>query len=254
VLGLVLLLARPGRGGVPDGGGGALALVGGWALLPPALLLATYPMLHTFLYRYLLVVVPACALLAAHGLVTVVRMVPRRAARAVLVVVAIGAIGFQSVPAQSAVRQHVLAGAGDFDAVGMVIAVSQRPGDGIAFGGTYPRARRAMMYVMRDWTTRPRDVFLTRGYAQSGDFVGRECRLPASCLGGTARIWLVTTAPGADPYAQLRPADADLLRSRFTIVQTGTFSHVRVLLLALRPTGPKARGLSLLGRATQAGP
>jgi mannosyltransferase len=81
----------------------------------------------------------------------------------------------------------------------------------------------------------PNDVFLVASYAQVGGFVARECRVPATCLGNVTRIWLVNTARGNNPWADLPPATADLLRTRFKIAEDKRFTGVHLLLLTLKP-------------------
>jgi mannosyltransferase len=133
-----------------------------------------------------------------------------------------------------AVRRHLIEGSPDYGAVARTISAELQPGDGIAFGGTKFLARRGLEYELR-WATMPSDVFLVASYAQVGGFVARECRVPATCLGNVTRIWLVNTARGNNPWADLPPATADLLRTRFKIAEDKRFTGVHLLLLTLRP-------------------
>jgi len=214
-----------------------LVLLGTWALFPPLFTLATFPLLHLFLYRYLLFTIPAWALLAAHGVDGLARLVTPRARTAVAVLAAgsvLAVLGWSVVPDQRAVRRHLVEGSPDYSAVAHVISAELQPGDGIAFGGSKYLARRGLEYELR-WATMPRDVFLVASYAQVGGFVARECRVPAFCLGDVKRIWLVNTAPGNNPYADMPAMNADLLRTRFRIAKDRRFTGVHLLLLTLRP-------------------
>ena len=47
--------------------------------------------------------------------------------------------------------------------------------------------------------------------------------------------WLVNTARGNNPWADLPPATADLLRTRFKIAEDKRFTGVHLLLLTLKP-------------------
>jgi mannosyltransferase len=229
------ILLLPGRRRQP------LVLLGTWALFPPVFTLATFPLLHLFLYRYLLFTIPAWVLLAAHGLDGLARLVTPRAKTVVAAFVAtaaLAALGWYALPDQRAVRGHLVEGTPDYSAVAQVISTEMQPGDGIAFGGTNFIARRAMEYELR-WSTMPDDVFLVASYAQVGGFVARECRVPASCLGSVTRIWVVNTSRSGSPYADMPPATADLLRTKFSITKDRRFRGVHLVLLTLKPVTTK---------------
>lgn len=211
----------------------AAILLGCWSLLPPLLTAATFPVLHLFLYRYLLFTVPAWALLAAGGLDQLGRaVVPRgkAAVAGVLGVAAVVALGWLGLPGQADVRHDPLDGYPDYRAVAARIHAGQRPGDGIAFGGLYYRVRRGMSYELAGQTG-PRDVFLAVPSKELGGYVARECVAPAACLGETKRIWLVNTAKSDDPLAEMSTATSALLRSQFKISRSEQFTGVRLVLL-----------------------
>jgi mannosyltransferase len=220
---------------LPGGDRHAPVLLGAWALVPAGVLLATVPQLHLFFYRYLLFIVPAWVLLAARGLDGLFRTVARGRARAVAVTLVLAAIGVLSVPGQQDIRQRLLPGSPDYSGVAAAIAAHLRPGDGIAYGGYFYKGRRALTNEMRDWRTRPRDVFLAASFAQTGSFVARECTAPAPCLGGTTRIWLVETATSPGDFAEMPAATADLLASRFTVAEDLQLYRARLLLLTAKP-------------------
>ncbi|GAA5190685.1 hypothetical protein GCM10023322_46430 [Rugosimonospora acidiphila] len=230
-------------GGAPAGDGYALTMLASWAVVPVGLLLAAVPALHLqlFFYRYLLFIVPAWVLLAARGLDGLAGLAARRWARLVAVAVALAAIGYLSVPDQQPFRQRVLPGSPDYSGVAAAIAAQLRPRDGIAYAGWNYKGRRALTYEMRNWRVRPRDVFLVKGFAKVGQFVAQECQVPAPCLHDTARIWLVNTAIRPGDFAELPPATAQVLRTRFTVSQRRRFARARLLLLTLNPAwAPKA--------------
>jgi mannosyltransferase len=204
-----------------------------WALLPPVVGAATFHWLRLFLPRYYLFTVPAWALLCAAVLTTVPRQprVPQTVASVVALLV-IGSVGAAGTSGQQQARLSPTDGRPDLRSAISVIAAGQQPGDGIAYGGqeSHLYARQAVSYELRG-KRQPHDVFRHRSPAELGGYGAEECPDPRACLGGTSRIWLLTTAVGDDPTREMPRPTADLLRKRFTPEYTYQFHRVRVVLL-----------------------
>ncbi|MEU1198586.1 glycosyltransferase family 39 protein [Streptomyces sp. NPDC005813] len=227
-LGAVGLLTAGRRGAVP----------GVWALLPPVLTFVTSDRLHLFLPRYLLFTVPAWLLLAAAGAVRCADVVTGaartgrrgRVTGALLLAGAVAGFAVQVWPAVLAARQD-LSGEPDFAGAGRVVRAAQRPGDGILYSGVFGE-RKAMAYELRGGT-RPDDVLARRTARQTGSYAAVECDVPADCLSGRRRLWLVSTGLGAT-RTPLRASTAAVLDERYRVVRTERLRHVTVRLLERR--------------------
>jgi mannosyltransferase len=227
IIGIYLLVRTPGA---------QLPMLTAWALFPLVITFLTFPVLHLFEYRYLLFTVAAWVLLAAAGIDAIGRAIARRGALAVtlIAIVALPGIGWLSLSGQRDVRHDPVIGYPDYRQAAQTINGDLRPGDAIAYGGLYFRARRGMTYEMR-YLLRPRDVFLYRSAEQLGGYVAKECPVPASCLGTTTRIWLVNTTQSADVFSELPPLTSALLRERCTVVDEEDFQHLHLVLLTVNP-------------------
>ncbi len=241
---------------------GSLPVLAAWAAVPPMLCFLIYPVWHVFLYRYLLFTLPAWAILAAAGAVGLGRLVPASLGSALpipdglredpparghpalvsaRVTVALGLFAgllWAGLPDQVVVRRSPVAGEPDFRAAARAVAARTRPGDGIAYGGSYRNGRIALAYELRS-SPRPADVFVKITPQAAGSFQAIECDQPERCLGPTGRVWLVTSTGSPDPFAELSPPIADVLRREFTVSDTRWWTGVRLVLLTRsdRPTG-----------------
>ncbi|MCX5560053.1 glycosyltransferase family 39 protein [Streptomyces sp. NBC_00038] len=209
-----------------------------WAVLPPALTFLTSDQLHLFLPRYLLFTIPGWLLLAAAGGVRCADALARarwtgrwgRVTGGVLVTGAVAGFALQVLPAVATASQD-LPDEPDFAGAGRVVKVAQRPGDGIVFNGTFG-VRKAMAYELRRGA-RPKDALMKRTPQQTGWYAADECDVPAACLAGHRRLWLVSTAV-VDPRADMRPSTAAALDGRFEVVRTERLHQVTVQLLERR--------------------
>jgi mannosyltransferase len=231
VIGLGYLLFAPSVRNRP-----IAAMLAAWALVPPVFVLVTYPLLHMFLPRYVLFVLPAWALLAAAGAYLSGALILRFLGP-LTATVATAAIVWVSLPAQSLVRQSPVDGQPDYAAAIAAMHERQRPGDGVVFNDLFGRlsdlAREAFDYELRN-ETKPRDTFLDKTAAQRASFSASECADPAACLKDEPRLWLIHTGWTDDPFEQMPPARAQLLKLRYEIKETWEFTDVRLLLLQLR--------------------
>ncbi|MFD3313850.1 glycosyltransferase family 39 protein [Streptomyces sp. NPDC058694] len=209
-----------------------------WAVLPPVLTFLTSDLFHLFLPRYLLFTVPAWLLLAAAGAVrcadalTFARRTGRlgRVAGGVLVTGALAGFAFQVLPAVATARQDS-PGEPDFAAAGRIVTAGQRPGDGIIYNGDFG-VRKAMAYELREGA-RPKDVLMKQTPQQTGRYTADECDVPAACLVGRRRLWLVSTAAGGT-RSGMRASTAAALAGRFTVVHTKRLHNLTVQLLERR--------------------
>lgn len=210
-----------------------------WVLLPPVFAYVTFKALHLFLPRYVLFTLPAWAILAAAGICSVARLLPRSTAAwswllpAVLV---LPAVAYLVEPDHRVVRASPVAGQPDYRGAIDAMRQGMQPGDGLAYNDVFGKlsdlAREAVDYEMRD-DTRPRDVFLAVTSVDRGSYSAAECedKDSAACLRDTERIWLICTNYSKDPFDGLPPQRAALLR-KFTVVEEKSFEGVRLVLLS----------------------
>lgn len=207
-----------------------------WAVLPPVFVLATFPLLHLFLPRYVLFVLPAWALLAAVGAYQSGRLIWRPLGLATSAV-AIAAVVWVGKPAQALIRESPVDGQPDYRAAVETIRQQYHPGDGVVYNDVFGRlsdlAREAFDYEMRTGA-RPRDVFLDKTAAQRASFAASECADPKACLKDEPRIWLVHTGWTENPFDEMPAARAQLLKLEYTVTRTLKYSGVDLVLLERR--------------------
>ncbi len=213
----------------------AVALLA-WAILPPVFTYLTFPVLHAFLFRYLLFTLPAWALLAAGAGYGIVRLISRRSWPQLLIAGALlPALILLTLPAQHALREPVMAGEPEFAAAARTIEAGLQPGDGMAFAGTSRPPRLGMAYEMRDSAARPDDIFQVKSPAEVGDFGAQECPATPPCVGKRQRIWLVSTSYSNNPWSEMRSERADTLSGLFKVSKDWRFQRVHVYLLVRKP-------------------
>jgi mannosyltransferase len=207
-----------------------------WAILPPIFTYVTFPVLHAFLYRYLLFTLPAWALLAAGGIYGIVRLISRHSWPQLLIATAVlPALIMLSLPGQRAVREHLVPGEPDYPAAVKTIRAGLKPDDGIAFAGTVRPPRMGMDYEMRDEAVRPADIFQVRTAAQTGRFGADECPVSSTCIGDRRRIWLVSTSYSNNPWTEMPTERADTLSRLFKVADDSKFQRIHVFLLVRKP-------------------
>jgi mannosyltransferase len=203
-----------------------------WALVPPLLSYATADFTHLFLAKYALFTLPAWALLAASAFASPTADADRAFSMPQLAGVLAGVLvlSLAGLGGQREMRRSPLTGEPDFRTAAGVVDAQAQPGDGIAYVGTYRRARLPFAFELR--RAKPVDVFAEVPSAQLGWFTPRQCTDPGRCLGNTRRVWLVVSNYSGDDYLGLPAKQADLLRREYHVTNTSKFEHVRVLLLA----------------------
>ncbi|HEY2949278.1 MAG TPA: glycosyltransferase family 39 protein [Micromonosporaceae bacterium] len=206
-----------------------------WALVPPLFTYVTFPLLHLFLYRYLLFTLPAWALLAAGGCYGMARLAFRRSWPQLLIAaVALPALALLALPPQHAARERIVPDEPDYRAAAHMIRSEMRPGDGMVFAGTARPPRMGMAYEMRH-TTPPADVLLAASSAELGTYGAAECRVTVTCLGQRQRIWLVSTSFGDGPWSEMPREKASALSRTFRVASDARFQRIHVYLLVRRP-------------------
>ncbi|MEV6602380.1 glycosyltransferase family 39 protein [Actinoplanes sp. NPDC051346] len=212
-------------------------MLAAWAVVPPIFVLVTFPLLHMFLPRYVLVVLPAWSLLAAVGAYLSGALIWRYLGP-VTATIFVTALLWVALPAHAVVRQSPVYGQPDYRAAIMMMQERQQPGDGVVFNDVFGKlsdlAREAFDYELRD-AAKPRDVFLDKTAAQRASFSASECANPAPCLRDEKRIWLIHTGWSKDPFDGMPPARSQVLKLNYTVAETIEFTDVNLVLLKRRP-------------------
>ncbi|MEV7217072.1 glycosyltransferase family 39 protein [Kitasatospora cineracea] len=224
----LLALAAPGRGRRAPR---AAAL--------QAALLAVLPLLAVWVLsqgpssywtgRYLLFTVPAWTMLAGAGVGVGARVPGRRGVRPGLLLV----LGVLALPAQWGLRAADAHDGYDLKGAAALVAADYRPGDAIVpprGGASYLMVDLGMRYYLPR-SDRLRDVFVRADAVRLHDFFALECPVPADCLGPEERVWVVGVGALPDPYADLSPAQAEALKSRYTPVRTAHTGGLTITLL-----------------------
>ena len=184
--------------------------------------------------RYLLIVLPPIAILAAVGpeplAVTRRPIRPLAVAARGAALLAVCALSIAAVvPGQLAVRRPTAKNGGDYRSAASIIETRQQPGDDIIYTPSERTLRAGMDYYLRRDPGRPRDVLLERSAASSASLKATEYADAADRVASAPRIWLLVGGWHSDPTTvrkQLRP----LLRLDYTRVQLW---HVKWATLAL---------------------
>jgi mannosyltransferase len=228
LLGTLFLLVshRPGDRAVA-------AMLATWALVPPIFCYVSFSVLHLFLPRYVLFVLPAWSILAAVAACRTGQVVWRHL-WPLTAIVAVAVVAWVGMPAQGIVRESPVAGQPDYRGAIMLIHGKLKPGDGIVYNDTFGQlsdlAREAVAYEMRD-EPQPRDVFLRQTAQERGSYSASECPDSKQCLGNAPRLWLIYTGYSPDPLAGMSSDRAALLKLDYSVAQTYKFSAVRLVLL-----------------------
>jgi mannosyltransferase len=179
----------------------------------PLIVVALVSVLATPLWvaRYLLVVLPPVALLAA--VATVGRPGLRRPLRAVRVGAVLVVLAFAALPGLTAVRGDYIKNGSDYRGAASIIESGQRPGDGIVYMANSRAQRAGIDYYLRGDTGRPGDLTLERPAAQVASLTAEEYPDAVPRVTGVSRVWLFVYGTHDDPtWARL-----DLR----TLLQTG---------------------------------
>jgi mannosyltransferase len=219
-----------------------------WAVLPPVAVFLLRSYGNLFTPSYFVFTLPALSLLAGAGVCALGRELPGRARSAVPRQLAAGLVALAAVAAVSAMampdlRHDPQPGAGDFRAAARYVALQQKPGDGIVYSGQLDVATRAMAYQLRDTARPPADVYVMVPPQRDGTYTGKPCAAPVVCTKGVDRIWLVSTAGAATPYAGMTHDEAAYLQSAYKPSAAREFAGgLRVTLFQRAPVRAGGRG------------
>jgi mannosyltransferase len=178
-----------------------------------------------WLDRYLLFVVPLWTVLAGAGAELLPR--PRWTAPAAVVLVAV--LALPGLHAQSGTFSHTDT---DFRGAAALIAAGYQPGDAIV-----PQRGTVAVHMLDigiDYylprNVQPKDLFVAVPAVRRNDLVVQECRVPASCLDGAPRIWVVSFGSARSPLTGLPKAQQGALRAHYRLT---TVRYLQGLTLGL---------------------
>ena len=186
---------RSGHPGQP-----ALAVIAlPWLVFPPLILISVSQLHPAYVERYVILCIPALALLCAAGLAGLSRlaaMIPavrRRPAlgwapaAVLLVILAVLLAGPQHLSGPAAARPD------DLRAAAAVVAAHERPGDAVCY---VPAKARVVSFAYPAPFRQLRDLALARSPAASASLVGTQVQPSAlrSRFAGVRRVWLIQWA------------------------------------------------------------
>lgn len=196
-------------------------LLAGAAFSPLILLLLAGAVLPVYTTRYVMICLPAIAVLAAATL--------SRYSRA-HVAAAVALTAFFAWPGALSIRQP--AGHGeDSAAIASIITPRYQLGDVAVFPDTHPSIPWAARDIYERYlpTPRPPDVLATTPQRTNGHFLATECPA-ASCLGAPPRIWIIRTDTGS-PYQGMSAAKAAAISKNYTVSAHSQRAELAVYLL-----------------------
>jgi mannosyltransferase len=207
-----------------------IALVA-WAALPYALVVPTMGILNLASLRYLLFALPPWFVLAAAAMWRTATAWPSTVTRRAAVIALAGLFALM-LRANVDLGKDPLLGYPDYRAASGAFT-GVRPTDGIITAGNNDHIIHPQMpaYYLRHQGIELRGAFLSQQPRQAGNFDGARCIDLNGCLQRFDRVWLMTTAGDANPFSEMNPVQAQLLRDQFDIARTGQYYRVRVLLL-----------------------
>ncbi|MEW2153968.1 glycosyltransferase family 39 protein [Streptomyces sp. NPDC007189] len=199
-----------------------------WALLPSVLVwLSSHGSVSYFRNVYLLFTLPAWALLGGAGLAAACRS--WKAATALLVALAVLTLSDQKRMRQP--FEHDAPVPLDYAAAADVIRNFHAPGDAVVYDrdNTWKLDGGVQYYLPRD--LKMRDVFLTRTPRAINQLYALECPVPAQCLKGEQRIWLLTQGNDQDPLIAINQGQASALRAHYATTWSQPVTGMTVTLL-----------------------
>jgi mannosyltransferase len=138
----------------------------------------------------------------------------------------------------------VVAGSFDWVEASRIVGENAEPGDGIAYTDnqtSWEQVNLGLAYYLPDYLRKgvpePRVLFTAKTAAQSDGLYPIPCAQPERCVGDESRVWLVGGSLPPDPLTMLLPAEANVLRQRYTVSRTWNVgSNMSVVLLTRAPT------------------
>ncbi|MFD4758678.1 glycosyltransferase family 39 protein [Streptomyces sp. NPDC058439] len=210
----------------------ALLLCGTMAVLPPFVLwAASHGDVSYFRFQYAMFTVPAWTVLAGAGLA--------RATRSWLsVAVALTVLGLLVLPDQRRMRgefEHDVPHNADYKAAARTIEKFYRPGDAAVFVKGAPwMLDQGVRYYLQPGPEL-REVFVAKSAAENNELFPVYCPVPATCLRGESRIWVVVPGNDPDPLNTVPANQAEALRAQYATTGTVRLSGLTVALLERMP-------------------
>jgi mannosyltransferase len=208
-----------------------------WVVLPPLALFGLRSYANLFTPSYFVFTLPALALLAGAGVCGLARALPgrdqavptRQLVAGLAAAVAVAVVSFPVLRPLSADPQT---GQPDYESSASYMLGQQEAGDGIVYGGDRAATMRALAYQLRNAVSRPSEVYVVVSPEQDGTYTGQPCSAPVVCSEGVKRIWLVTTASTATPYAGMTEVEGTFLQANYKVTGAREFAGgLRVALL-----------------------
>jgi mannosyltransferase len=179
--------------------------------------------------RYLLFTVPLWTVLAGAG----AELLPRPRWTAPAAVVLAAALAAPGLHAQWGPFAHADA---DWRGADAIIAKGYERGDAIVpqrGGQTLHMLDLGVDYYLPP-NVRLRDLFLAVPAVRRDDLLAQECPVPASCLQGARRIWVVVFGPTRSPLSGLPKAQQSALRAHYRVAEVESVRGLTVGLLVRR--------------------
>jgi len=198
-----------------------LCLIGA-GFVPPVLLLLVGTQVPVWVGRYVLLALPALAVLAGVG--------AGRAGRPQAAIVT-ALVALFSFPVQLEIRTS--AGHGEDSAkIAQVIGTRYQAGDVAVFADTHPSIPWAARDIYERYLPAPRppDVLRTASQRTNGRLLARECAA-AACLGTPPRIWVVRVDSPADPLADMSAAKRAAIGGHYHVVQRWKYPLLGIVLM-----------------------
>jgi mannosyltransferase len=206
------------------------------AVLPPLVVwAASQGDISYFRFQYLLITLPAWAVLAGAGLAAAAPSWPTAVA-------VIAAIALLVLPEQAKLREqyaHHDDVPTDYVAAARTIMKYHRPGEAVVFdrnGPAWMLDQGVRYYLPRE--LKMREVFLAASAADNDDLFPTYCPWPAACVKDESRIWLVVPGNRPDALAAIPKAQADALRAKYKPYGSEHAPGVTVELLERIPGTP----------------
>jgi mannosyltransferase len=215
--GIILVLAVLGVRRDPA----TLCLIGA-GFVPPALLLLVGTQVPVWVGRYVLVALPALAVLAGVG--------AGRAGRPQAAIVT-ALVALFSFPIQLEIRTSS-GHAEDSAKIAQVIGPRYEAGDVAVFADTHPSIPWAARDIYERYLRAPRppDVLRTTPQRTNGRLLARECAA-AACLGTPPRIWVIRVDSPADPLKDMPAAKRAKIGGRYHVVQRWNYPLLGIILM-----------------------
>ncbi|MFB7668892.1 glycosyltransferase family 39 protein [Kitasatospora sp. NPDC056138] len=203
------------------------------AVLPPLVVwAASHGDISYFRFQYLLITLPAWAVLAGAGLATAAPSWATAAA-------AIAAIALLVLPEQHKLREqyaHHDDVPTDYVAAAATIMKYHRPGEAVVFnrdGPAWMLDQGVRYYLPHD--LKMREVFQKASAADNNELFPTYCPKPAECLQDESRMWLVVPGNRPDPLDAIPKDQADALRAKYKFYGAERVPGVTVALLERMP-------------------